>query len=221
MNSQPANSVVLVEEHHLFRGGLRTLLQDADLPVLGEYTSVAAALAKDGIGEHLEPGTVVLCSLTLDGWRQLVRHLLLHSPHCPILGLVDDLTQEVAIEALTNGVLVCMDRTLPPEQWVETIQNVHAGTLSPVGTVLRYPAAARHALITLSQPVDPPGLHPLAPALAHRERLALGNVSEGVPMSMIVEQLGLPEQEVHDALASACRKLVARQRLSGTLDQLR
>ena len=213
--------VVVVEEQELFRGGLRTVLEDAGFTVVGEHSSAAAALEKVDQQGGWEPGTVVLCSLTLAGWQELVHHLLLQAPGCPILGVVDEVTEEVAIEALSNGVLGCVDRTLPPEQWIESIRAVRQGKLSPVQTVVRYPGAARHALMVLSQPPDPTGLHPLAPVLGHRERLALGSISEGIPLEVLVERMGVPEQAVHEVLESACRKLVARHRLSGILERVR
>ena len=213
--------MVVVEEQELFRGGLHTVLEGAGFTVVGEYSSAAAALEKVKQGGEWEPGTVVLCSLTLAEWQELVHHLLLQAPGCPIVGIVDEVTEEVAIEALSNGILGCVDRILPPEKWIESIQEVRQGKLSPVQMVVHYPGAARHALMVLSQPTDPTGLHPLAPVLGHRERLALGSISEGVPLEVLVERMGVPEQAVHEVLESACRKLVARHRLLGILDRVR
>ena len=214
-------SVVVVEEHELFREGLRTLLKEAGTAVVGEYGSATAALEREVREGKLEPGTVVLCSLTLDGWQELTHHLLLQEPGCLIMGVVDKVTDEVAIESLSDGILCCMDRTVPPEEWVKNIRDAHASKVSPVQTVLHYPAAARHTLMLLSQPPTPTGLHPLAPILGDRERLALGNISEGLPLDMIVKQMGLTEEVVHEVLESACHKLLVRQRLSGILAQLR
>ncbi len=213
--------VVVVEEQELFRGGLRTALEGAGLTLIGEYSSPAAALEDERKVGELEPGTVILCSLTLGEWHELVRRLLLQSPGCPILGIVDEVTEEVAIEALSNGILGCMDRTLPPEKWVESVREAHGGKLSPVRTVVLYPGAARHALMLLSRAPDPAGLRPLAPVLGHRERLALAEVSEGVSLDMIVERMGVPKQALNEVLESACRKLVARYRLLEILDRVR
>ena len=140
--------------------------------MVGEYDSPAAALKADGEAGELEPGAVVLCSLTLPGWQELVYRLGVRAPGSPILGVVDHITEEIAIEAISHGLTGCMDRSLALESWVEGIRGVHAGNLSTVLTVLRYPGAARQALMLLSQPPEPRGLRPLAPVLDHRERLA-------------------------------------------------
>ena len=213
--------MVLIEEQKLFRQGLRSILEGARLTVAGEYGSAAAALEMVGKKEALEPGTVVLCSQTLAGWADLVRRLLLQVPDCPIVGVVDEITEPVVIEAISEGLLSCIDRTVPPEKWIETVQEASDGRLSPVATMVQYPGAARHALMLLSQPLGPDGLQPLGPELGHRERMALSNVSEGVTLEEIVERMGMPEEDLQELLRSTCRKLVARHRLLLTLAQVR
>lgn len=213
--------VVIVEGQALYRRGLRAVVEDAGLVIRAEYASTADAIAAIGDDDVLEPGTVAACSLSLDGWQELARLMLLQSPDLPILGLVDGITAEITIEALTRGLLACMERTLPLEQWVQTIRQAHEGTLALRDMVLSDPAVARYALTSLSQPTTPPGLGPLAPVLAHRERLALSSVAEGVPLTQAGRQLDIPQQVLNDILESACRKLVARHRLSAVLQKVR
>ena len=213
--------VVIVEGQALYRRGLRVVVEDAGLVIRAEYASTAdaiTAISDDGV---LEPGTVAACSLTLDGWQEMVRLMLLQSPDLPILGLVDEITAEITIEALTRGLLACMERTLPLEQWVQTIRQAHEGTLALRDMVLSDPVVARYALTTLSEPATPPGLGTLAPVLAHRERLALSSVAEGVPLTQAGRQLDIPQQVLNEVLESACRKLVARHRLSAVLQRVR
>lgn len=211
----------MVEEQELFRGGLRTVFENAGLSIVGEYRSAAAALEDQENTEEPQPGTVVLCSLTLDGWRELVHRMLLRAPGCPILGVVDAITEEVVMEAMMHGIQSCIDRTLPADQWVERIRNVYDGKISAAQTVVSHPGTARRALMILSEPLDPTGLNPMAPVLSHRERLVLENVAEGVSLDMAAERMGTQEQALHETLESACRKLVERHRLSGVLEQLR
>ncbi len=212
---------MVVEEQELFRQGLRTALEDGGLTIVADYDSTAAVLEAEAKEEELEQETVVLCSLTLDGWQRLVRHLLRQTPARPILGVVDQVTDEVAMSALSSGILGFMERTLPQEKWVERIRDVRAGKVSPARMLLQYPATARLILMLLSQPLAPTGLNPLAPVLGHRERMALGSISEEVPVDVMAQRMGVSEQSVHGVLESACHKLVARQQLSGALEQLR
>ena len=219
--SPKAVQVVLVEEQELFRQGLRTMLTGAGLEVTAEYSSAAAVLPEEGGAQDLEPGTVVFCSLTMPGWQELIGRLLMRLPDCPILGVVDAVTEKVAIEALSHGVLDCLDRTLPLDQWVSSVLEVRAGQISPVQTMVRYPGVARQALMLLSQPPEPAGLQALAPVLSYRERLVLGNLSEGVALEAIGDRMGASEEDVREILKSVCRKLVARHRLVGIWDQVR
>lgn len=213
--------VMVVEEQALFRGGLRTVLQGAGFRLLAEYSSPQAALQDEATVGQLEPSAVVLCSLSASGWQELVRRLLLQSPQCPILGVADELTEAMVIQAISHGIAASVTRTLTPDQWIDNVRGAHQGSLGPSQTLMRHPSVARHALVTLSHPPEPRGLIPLAPALGHRERLALASVSEGLPLESIRERLGVPEHSLHQALLSACRKLVARHRLCTTLDRVR
>lgn len=212
--------VMIVEDREVFRLGLRTVLEKAGVNVIAEYATAAAALEDEVKSESLEPGTIVLCSLSLEGWKDVVHRLFLQQPDSPVLGLVDQMTDEVAIEALNSGVLHCIERTLPPEELVATLGNVQAGGISRGRTILQVPAAARHALILLSQPPAPQGISPLAPVLSQRERLALSNLSEGFSVDAIVERMGISEETLNDLLESVSRKLLASRRLSGTVKQL-
>lgn len=215
--TREAAAVALVDESELFRAGLRATLEGAGMRVVQEWGSAAAVLE----GPDLDPGTVVLCSLTLAGWQETVEHLFLRSPACPILGVVDEVTEKVVIEALWQGILSCVGRSLTPEQWVESVRQTGEGKVTPAGAVVRFPGIARHVLMTLSQPAEPPGLSPLSPGLGDRERLALSHLSEGISTDAIAQRLGVAPQALEELLASACRKLVARHRLARTLDRLR
>jgi DNA-binding NarL/FixJ family response regulator len=213
--------VILVEEQEIFRGGLRTVFESAGLTVALEYSSANAALENLDAFQELDPRTVVLCSLSLVGWQELVRQLLLQSPDRPILSIVDAVTEEVAVDSLSNGILGCMDRTLALQSWVESIRKAHEGCYSSAQTLSGYPGVARYTMMLFSRPLEPTGMQPLAPNLSHRERLALASLSEGVPMDEIVERMGVSEQDLQGMLESTCRKLAARHRLSRTLNQIR
>ncbi|MFQ5880325.1 MAG: hypothetical protein ACE5IZ_09160 [Dehalococcoidia bacterium] len=214
-------AVVVIEEHGLFRGGLRTVLEGGGLRLVGEYSSPEAALHDEANLGELEPQTVVLCSRSAEGWRPLAHRLVLQTPECRLVGVADEVTDAAAVEALSHGMVGCVSRSLPPQEWVDTVREAYEGTLSPSRTMTRYQGVARHALVTLSRAPQPEGMAPLAPTLGHRERLALANLSEGVPLETIGERMGLEHQGVHDVLESACRKLVARHRLEGVLERLR
>lgn len=212
--------VMVIEERELFRYGLLRVFE-------GEGFILAAAYDSDGFlrkGDQevdLEPGTVVLCSLTLPGWRELVQQLLLREPNCLILGVADQITDELVVEALARGILDCIDRSQAPVEWVKAVQDVPQQKRSAARTMIRYPAVARRVLMLLSKLPEPLGLEPLAPVLGDRERSALAHLSERVPLEMIIDRMGISEQNLYELLDSACRKLVARHRLSALVDQLR
>ena len=87
--------------------------------------------------------------------------------------------------------------------------------------MMLYRGAARYALVTLSEPPKRRGLEALMPVLSQRERVALANVSEGVPLESIEERMGVSERGIHEVLESACRKLVVRERLEGVVKRAR
>jgi len=213
--------VVLVEEQGIFRSGLRAVLEGGGFQVVGEYSSPEAALSEEDVLGELEPQTVVLCSLTSEGWEEMAHRLLLQSPDLRIVGVVDAVGERSAIEALSHGLVACVERTLTPDQWVERVTDAQEGRLSASRTMMLYRGAARYALVTLSEPPKAGGLEALTPVLSQRERVALANVSEGVPLESIEERMGITERGVHEVLESACRKLVVRERLEGVVKRAR
>ncbi len=95
----------MVEEQGLFRSGLRTVLEGAGYAVSREYGTASAALDdEEGLGE-LEPDTVVLCSMTVEGWEAMVHRLLLQTPELRVVGVVDEVGERSAIEALSHGLV--------------------------------------------------------------------------------------------------------------------
>ena len=215
-----AIGVVVVEEQGLFRGGLRTVLEGGGFRLAGEYEGPEAALADESVGE-LEPGTVVLCSMSVGGWEEMAHRMALQTPESRIVGVVDEVDDGTAMEALSAGMVGCLSRSLSPDEWVERVREAHAGTLSASRTVTRYVGTARQILVSLSQTAEPRGLATLSPQLGHRERLALAGVSEGVSAETIGERMGVTEGGVYEVLESACRKLVVRRRLEGVLERVR
>lgn len=219
MRLRGVGPVLVVEEQELFRKGLRAALEKAGLPVAGEYGSAAAALQAEVLSGKAEPGTVILCSLGIEGWQELVGQAW--ASGCPSLGIVDQVTDQIAIESLSNGVLYCLERRSAAEEWVQTIKEAASGGPLPSRMVLRHPKAAQYILMSLPDTPSGHGLHPLTPVLVHRERLVLSNISEGVLIDHIAQRSGLEEVEAYEALESACLKLVARHRLLKTLAQFR
>lgn len=210
--------VVLMEEQAIFRAGLRAALQGSEFQLIKEYAA-ANLLAEDDESD-LDPGAIVLCSLRQKGWQELAQALLLRDPSRFILGIADQTTDEIAVEAFRYGLVECTERTLPPERWIATLRAVHAGKVSAAQALLQRPAVARYALMVLSQPSTPAGVETLDPVLGQRERSVLANLAEEVPVSQIVERLGLSEEALHDALKLVCSKVGARLRLSRVLRQL-
>ncbi len=213
--------VVLVEEQGIFRSGLRAVLEGGGFEVVGEYSSPEAALSEEDVVGELAPQTVVLCSLTAEGWEEMAHRLLLASPDLRIVGVVDAVGEQSAIEALSHGLVACVERTLTPDQWVERVTAAQEGRLSASRTMMLYRGAARYVLVTLSEAPKAGGLETLTPVMSQRERVALANVSEGVPLESIEERMGLSERGVHEVLESACRKLVVRERLEGVVKRAR
>ena len=105
--------VALVEEQEIFRGGLRTVFESAGLTVALEYSSAHAALENLDAFQELDPRTVVLCSLSLVGWQELVRQLLLQSPDRPILSIVNEVTEEAAVDSLATVSWAAWTEPLP------------------------------------------------------------------------------------------------------------
>lgn len=195
-------TVAIVDDHPLFRDGLRNLLTAQGLPVVAEARDVA------GIGSVLAaaPDVVVVDLALPDGdGLDIVRELSATLPATRLLVLSmasDTTTVARALAAGAHGYLV---KDSDPTEVVNAIRAVAAGSVVVGSSV----AARLHGL------TDPRSHTPTErdfPTLTARERQVLGLVSEGHTNGQVAHELGLTEKTVANYVSSILSTLHARDR---------
>jgi DNA-binding NarL/FixJ family response regulator len=196
-------SVVLVDDHPVFRKGLRTLLEELDLVVLGEEgdgeTGVETALA-------LRPD-VVLMDLQMPGLGGVdaTRRLMAEWPEARVLVLTmlaDDTAVYAAIRAGALGYLL---KGSGLDEIDRAVTAVAAGQAVYGAEVARRLSAFFAAGAGVAQPF---------PELTDREREVLGLMSEGLNNTEISRRLFLSDKTVRNRITAIFAKLGVNDRAS-------
>jgi DNA-binding NarL/FixJ family response regulator len=198
--------VVLVDDQHLVRAGLRALLERAeDIAVVGEAAEGAAAVEL----VVRERPDVVLMDIRMPGvdglaaTRRIVGEPRLAGVHVVVLTTFD--TDEHVFDAVRAGAAGFLLKDTAPEDLRRAVRLVAAGDamLSPAVTrrVMRSAAAGRPALAT----------DRLA-ALTEREREVLAEVGAGRSNAEIGERLFISAATARTHVSRLLGKLGARDR---------
>jgi len=193
--------LMIVDDHAIFREGLRALLDmEDDFVVIGEASSGQEALAM--IAD--DPPDVVLLDLHLpDGsGADFCRELLSASPQSRVLILsaYDD-DQEVSA-ALISGASGYVLKTVGGERLADNIRSVHGGE------VLLAPTVAAKVVRQLSRLKEDTGRQEEAlEVLTPREREVFFLASRGLKNAEIAEELYLSEKTIKTHLRNIYNKL--------------
>ena len=195
--------VVLVDDHPVFRNGLRALLQASGIDVVGEAATGADAV---DIATQLSPD-VVLMDLGLPDMSgvEAVAQIVAARPATRVLVVSlyqDDGSVDAALRAGARGYVV---KDAPAEEVVAAVQAVASGS-AVIGASL----AGR--LTDLVQGRDGRLLQEAFPSLTTRERQILALVAKGLTNSAIAERLGLSGKTVANYVSVILAKIDAKDR---------
>jgi DNA-binding NarL/FixJ family response regulator len=189
--------VFLVDDHHLFRSGVRAELgEHAD--VVGEASEVDAAI--EMIGERLPDVVLVDVHMPDGGGEAVIRAVLAEHPGVRFLALsVSDAPEDV-ITVIRAGARGYDTKTISGPELVDAIRRVATddAVFSPrlAGFVLD---AFAHV------PVD--AVDPDLDQLTPREREVLRHIARGYAYKEIGRQLGISTKTVESHVSSVLRKL--------------
>jgi len=189
--------VVLVEDHPVYRFGLRTVLESAGFQVVAEAANGAEAL--DVVAEH-RPDVVVmdLRMPELSGVEATAR-LVDRDPGVRILVLTMFEDTGTILKAIQAGALGYLLKHTPADDIVHAVRQVAAGM--PVFTAEAASSMLAHYRESAGQPEDaPPGLSP-------RETEVLRLLASGLSHREIAQELAISVKTVYTLLARAREKL--------------
>ena len=195
--NDPAIKVFLVDDHRLFRSGVRSELDDR-FDIVGEAGDVASAVA--GIKES-HPDVVLLdVHMPGGGGREVIRDVLASDPSIRFLALsVSDAAEDV-IAVIRAGARGYVTKSIAPAEMANAIVRVHEGdaVFSPrlAGFVLD--AFAGNATEIADPELD---------QLTAREREVLRYIARGYAYKQVAKQLSISVKTVETHVSAVLRKL--------------
>ncbi len=191
--------VVLVDDHELFRAGVRTEL-DGLVDVVGDAANVADAVA---LVRELAPDVVLLDVHMPDGGGlEVIRRLAGEPPAVRFLALsVSDAAEDV-IAVIRAGARGYVTKTISGADLADAVRRVHEGdaVFSPrlAGFVLDAFAGAAPAPAASQSDLD---------QLTPREREVLQHIARGYMYKEIAQRLGISAKTVEAHVSAVLRKL--------------
>ncbi|OHX10683.1 response regulator [Chromobacterium sphagni] len=201
--------ILLVDDHTLFRSGLRALLQrQVDFVVVGE-----AADGLEGVkqAERLQPDIVLLdLDMPVMNGREALPQILDGCSQCAVLMLTVSEDGDDLAECMRGGARGYLLKNIDADFLLDSIRRAVDGdsVLSPEMTA--------KLLARLRQPAQPVKLNELD-ALTPRERETLGWLARGASNKEIARALALAESTVKVHVQSILRKLSLNSRVQAAV----
>jgi DNA-binding NarL/FixJ family response regulator len=207
--------VVLADDHHFFREGLRGMLESAGVNVVGEARDGAEALALAG---ELKPDLVVIdldMSDTLGA--EALRRIAVASPEARTVVLTTSVQAADVLDALQAG---ACGYILKGAQADELIAGIRQTASSHV--VLS--RAVMEALVVHAGPsgnTDTQGTALAGPLLTAREKDVLRLIAEGTDNAAIGLELSISRHTVKQHITNIFQKLGVRTRVEAAVYAVR
>jgi two-component system response regulator NreC len=191
-------TVLIVDDHTIFRSGLRLLLSaEADIEIVGEAQDGASAVE---MTSDLQPN-VVLMDIGMPGMSgfEATRHIKEHMADVSILVLTMHRSDEYFFQMLEAGASGYVLKGARTSELINAVRAVARGD------VFLYPSMARRLL---QQYLQQAGQAPSSePKLTAREREILKLIADGYDNSEIAKQLVVSPSTIHSHRTNIMRKL--------------
>ncbi len=229
MSPNPTVRLLIVDDHPLFRQGVRwALSNEEDIQIVGDAATAEEALEfLNQVGSHNEPN-VVLVDLNLPGMNglDLTRHLRRQYPSMGVVILSIHEGDEQAFNALQAGAAAYRSKEIKPDELKDILQRVARGEYVINDVVMEEPSVAHRVLSQFRNlpeelATSPDSDFPLFTPLSDREIEVLERIAGGGSNKEIADTLGISTQTVKNHISSILRKLSLNDRTQAVLYALR
>ncbi len=212
-----ATSIMLVDDHPLFRQGLRRVLEaQEDFNVIMEVADGEEALR---LAKQLNPDVILLdINLPHLNGLQITRELKQSHPQIAVIMLTAYHDDEQIFHAIRAGAAAYFPKDVTPRRLVDAIRQVSQGNYVIDDAVLDQPEAASWILQQFDHVayVDGEPNQMFAP-LSPREMEILQHIAKGESNKEVAYELGISRQTVKNHMTSILRKLAVNDRTQAAL----
>lgn len=220
--ASPKISVMIVDDHPVFRGGLKSLLELEDsLNVIGEAQDGQQAL---DMARELQPQVILMdVNLPKVNGLQVTRTLTAERPELAVIVLTAYHDDEQMLHAVRAGAYGYFPKEVAPSELLNAIRTVSGGNYVINDEVLAKPQVASWLIsqfenIQVGQDEAP---EETFRALSSREMEILKLITRGLSNKEIAKALGISRQTVKNHMTSILRKLAVNDRTQAAVYALR
>jgi DNA-binding NarL/FixJ family response regulator len=207
--------VVLVDDHHLFRTGLREMLEADGIAVIGE--AIDGARAVKLVREVTPDATIVDLKMPNASGIVAIQGILAEDPGARLLVLTVSAGESDVIEALAAGACGYLLKDTSPDELVRGIRLVAKGHAVFSGEVAR--ALARSHRDNQDAEADEDGTEEAT--LTARELEVLKLIAEGADNATIGRELSISKHTVKQYVANLFEKLGVSGRVQAAVYAVR
>ncbi len=214
-------SVMLVDDHPLFRQGLRRVLEaQEDLEVIMEVADGEEALR---LAKQLTPDVVIMdINLPHMNGLQVTRELKQVVPEVAVIMLTAYHDDEQIFHSVRAGAAAYFPKDITPRRLVEAIRQVGKGNYVVDDEVLDKPEVASWLLQQFDKVAYIDGVpNEVFAPLSPREMEILQHIAKGQSNKEVAYELGISRQTVKNHMTSILRKLAVNDRTQAALYAVR
>ena len=213
--------IVLVDDHALFRLGMRHLLEkEADLEVIGEAEDARSAI---DMAVDQNPDVVLMdLSLPSPGGIEATQRIKRQMPTTAIIVLAAAEDEDSLFDAIKAGAAAFVLKEVNPADLVAVIRRVASGEYLINDKVFSRPAVASRVLKEFRElAIYGQEAAPIFAPLSPREVEILDNIAQGMTNKQVAYALTISEQTVKNHMSSILRKLSVNDRTQAVVYAMR
>jgi DNA-binding NarL/FixJ family response regulator len=211
-NPEQRTKILLVDDHALFRMGMRQILDgEPDFDIVAEAEDARDAFSR---AVELTPDIILLdLSLPAPGGIETTQRIKREVPSTGIIALAVAEDEDQLFEAIKAGAAAFILKDINPDDLVTIIRRVRAGEYLINDKVFARPSVASRVLKEFRElAVYGQEAAPIFAPLSPREVEILDNIAKGMTNKQVAYALTISEQTVKNHMSSILRKLSVNDR---------
>ena len=204
--------ILLVDDHALFRVGMRQILErEPDLEVVAEAEDSRTAF--DAAQASLPDIILLDLSIPAPGGIETTQRIKREVPSTGIIALAVEEDEDQLFDAIKAGAAAFILKDISPDDLVTIIRRVNSGEYLINDKVFSRPAVASRVLKEFRElAVYGQEAAPIFAPLSPREVEILDNIAKGMTNKQVAYALSISEQTVKNHMSSILRKLSVNDR---------